>query len=165
MLFLEKSTYVRNIDYTSTFPNQHKYHEETTQNSSFSSEQISLQPDMFQIESELDINESCSISLSFSDLAKVQLEKNMEPMVLIRSSELRKLISRDNEPFAEKEASILQHTFLQNQETVNRESNRCNDHRNMNPETSDSMNNNSPNTTYENLASYYFLFAFNSLCM
>ena len=96
---------------------------------------------MFGIESELDSNESCSISLSFSDLAKVELEKNMEPMVLIRSSELRKLISRDNEHFAEKEASILRHTLLQNQETVNRESNRCNDYLNMNPETSLSMNN------------------------
>ena len=141
MLFLEKSTDVRNIDCTSTFPNQHKCHEETTQNSSFSSERISSQPDMFGIESELDSNESCSISLSFSDLAKVQLEKNMEPMVLIRSSELRKLISRDNEHFAEKEASISRHTFLQNQETVNRESNRCYDYLDMNPETSLSMNN------------------------
>ena len=64
-------------------------------------------------------------------------------MVLVRSSELRKLLSMTShdEPTAEKEPSIIQQAFLQNQETTNKESNRCIDCLNMRSETSLLMNN------------------------
>ena len=79
----------------SIFPNQQKNYEDTTVNSSCSSPQIYFLPDTFQIESKSNVNESCLVSLSFSNSAKIQMEKSIEPMVLLRSSTLRKLYSTD----------------------------------------------------------------------
>ena len=78
----------------SIFPNQQQNYMETTQSSSSSSSQISFLPDTYKIESKSNVNESCLVSLSFSNLAKIQMEKSFEPMVLVPSSMLRKLFGR-----------------------------------------------------------------------
>ena len=79
----------------SIFPNQQQNYMETTQTSSSSSAQISFLPDTNKIQSKSNINDSCLVSLSFSNLAKIQMEKSIEPMVLVPSSMLRKLYGRD----------------------------------------------------------------------
>ena len=78
----------------STISNQQQTCMETTQNSSSSSSQASLLSYTNKIESKPNLNESCLVSLSFSNLAKIQMEKSFEPMVLVPSSMLRKLFGR-----------------------------------------------------------------------
>ena len=77
-----------------TISNQQQTCMETTQNSSSSSSQTSFLSDTYKIESISNVNEPCLVSLSFSNLAKIHMEKSIEPMVLVPSSMLRKLFGR-----------------------------------------------------------------------
>ena len=79
----------------SIFSNQQQNRLETTQNSSSSSSQASFLSDTYKIESKPNLNESCLVSLSFSNLAKILMEKRIEPMVLVPSSILGKLYGKD----------------------------------------------------------------------
>ena len=82
------------MEFRSIISNQQQTCMETTQNSSSSSSQTSFLSDTYKIKSKSKVNEPCLVSLSFSNLAKIQVEKSIEPMVLVPSSMLRKLFSR-----------------------------------------------------------------------